>query len=47
MPKEDIAQATCHSLLLVKEYDDFMDDFKLPPPPNPCGKDGMQCLNEM
>ena len=46
MPKEDIAQATCNSLLLVKEYVDLMDDFKLPPVPNPCGKDGVQ-LNEM
>jgi len=46
MPKEDIAQATGHSLSLVQEYLDLMDDFKLPPLPKQCGKDGVQS-NEM
>jgi hypothetical protein len=46
MPKEDIAQATGHSLSLVQEYLDLLDDFKLPPLPNACGKDGVQS-NEM
>lgn len=46
MPKEDIAQATGHSLSLVQEYLDLLDDFNLPPLPNACGKDGVQS-NEM
>jgi len=40
MSQEDIAQATGHSLSLIREYLDLMDDFKLPPLPNPSGKDG-------
>ncbi len=42
MPKEDIAQATGHSLSLVQEDLDLLDNVKLPPLPNPCGKDGVQ-----
>ncbi len=42
MTKEDIVQATVHSLSLAQEYLDLLDNFKLPPLPNPCGEDGVQ-----
>jgi hypothetical protein len=40
MTKEDVARATGHSLSLVQQYLDLMDEFKLPPLPGPPGKDG-------
>ena len=40
MLKEDIAQATGHSLSLIQEYLDLIDEFKLPPLPNASGKEG-------
>ena len=39
MLKEDIAQATGHSLSLIQEYLDLIDEFKLPPLPNPARKE--------
>jgi hypothetical protein len=44
MSKEDIAQATGHSLSLVQEYLDLMAEFKLPPLPNTPGKDSVQSV---
>jgi hypothetical protein len=40
MSKEDIAQATGHSLSLIQEYLDLLDEFKLSARPNASGKDG-------
>lgn len=42
MSKEDIAQATNHSLSLVQQYLDLMAEFKLPPLPHTSEKDGVQ-----
>ena len=39
-PRRTFAQATGHSLSLIQEYLDLLDEFKLPPLPNPCGKEG-------
>ena len=41
MSKEDTAQATGHSLSLVQEYLDLMEQFELPPLPTTSGKDGV------
>jgi hypothetical protein len=41
LSREDIAQATGYSLPLVQEYLDLLEQFKLPPLPNPQGKDGV------
>jgi hypothetical protein len=35
MSKEDIARVTGHSLSLVQEYLDLMEEFGLPPLPQP------------
>ncbi len=35
MSKEDIARVTGHSLSLVQEYLDLMEEFGLPPMPQP------------
>ena len=40
MVKEDIARATGHSLPLVQEYLDLIDQFKVPPLPNSSRKEG-------
>jgi len=40
MVKEDIARATGHSLSLVQEYLDLIDEYKLPPLPNSSREDG-------
>jgi hypothetical protein len=40
LSREDIAQATGYSVPLVQEYLDLLEQFKLPPLPNPQGKDG-------
>jgi len=42
MGPEDIAQATGHSQLLVREYLDLIDRFKLPPIANPAGTGSVQ-----
>ena len=42
MSKEDIARATGHSVSLVEEYLELIDEFGLPPFPNPPRKDGVQ-----
>ncbi len=42
MSKEDTARATGHSLPLVQEYLDLMEQFDLPPLPTTSGKDGAQ-----
>jgi Protein of unknown function (DUF1670) len=42
MSEEDTAQATGHSLFLVREYLDLMKGFDLRPLPHPPGKDGVQ-----
>ena len=42
MSVDDTAQATGHSLFLVREYLDLMEGFHLPPLPHPPGKDGVQ-----
>jgi hypothetical protein len=42
MSVEDIALATGHSQGLVQEYLDLLQEFGLPPLPNPCRKDGVQ-----
>lgn len=42
MSLEDTAQATGHSLSLVQEYLGLMEEFRLPPLPNPRGKDTVQ-----
>jgi DNA-binding CsgD family transcriptional regulator len=42
MSPDEIAQATGHSLSLVKEYLDLMAEFKLPPLPNAGGPDSVQ-----
>lgn len=42
MSKEDTARATGHSVSLVQEYFDLMDEFHLPPLPNPTRKDGVE-----
>jgi hypothetical protein len=42
MGPDDIAQATGHSKLLVKEYLDLIDEFQLPPIANPADADSVQ-----
>jgi len=42
MGLDDIAQATGHSKLLVREYLDLIEEFKLPPLANPAGADSVQ-----
>lgn len=42
MGPDEIAQATGHSKLLVKEYLDLIDEFHLPPIANPAGTDSVQ-----
>jgi hypothetical protein len=42
MSPDEIAQATGHSLSLVKEYLNLMAEFKLPPLPNAGGPDSVQ-----
>lgn len=42
MAPEDIARATGHSLFLVREYLDLLDELALPSLPNPRRKDGVQ-----
>lgn len=37
MSIEDTAQATGHSLRLIREYLDLIDQYHVPPLPNPCG----------
>ena len=41
MSKEDTARATGHSLPLVQQYLDLLEQFKLPPLPTASGKDGV------
>jgi hypothetical protein len=40
LSEEDTAQATSHSLSLIREYLALMAEFKLPPLPNTAGKEG-------
>lgn len=42
MSKEDTAKATGHSLSLVQEYFELIEQFDLPSLPTPPGKDGVQ-----
>ena len=42
MALDDIAQATGHSKLLVREYLDLIEEFKLPPIANPNGAHSVQ-----
>jgi hypothetical protein len=42
MDLDDIAQATGHSKMLVKEYLDLIEQFQLPPIANPAGADTVQ-----
>jgi hypothetical protein len=42
MSVEDTAQATGHSLSLVQEYLKLLEELRLPPLPNPRGKDTVQ-----
>jgi hypothetical protein len=42
MGPDEIAQATGHSRLLVREYVDLIEEFKLPPIANPAGGDSVQ-----
>ena len=41
MSKEDTARATGHSLPLVQQYLDLLEQFKLPPLPTTSGKEGV------
>jgi len=45
MSKEDTARATGHSLSLVQEYLDLIEQFHLPSVVTPPGKDGVQSPN--
>jgi hypothetical protein len=42
MSKEDTARATGHSLPLVQQYLDLLEQFGLPPLPTTSGKEGDQ-----
>jgi hypothetical protein len=42
LTQEEIAEATGHSLDLVKEYLDLISDFQIPPLADPSGKEDSQ-----